>query len=107
MTTTIMTIPATNAVEITGFVMVTVDTAVVVTVLVTVEVTVLVTVETAVVVTVEVVVVVVVVVVAGVHGMWKYDATHFWMEGSGFGMPRYVANGLSLGLVHKLPLAIA
>ena len=93
-----ITIPTTNAVDIIGFVTVTVDTAVVVAVDVTVDVTVLVTVEvivlTAVVVTVEVVVVVVVVavdIVTGVYGMWKYDATTFCRVGSGVGMPRNAA----------------
>ena len=115
-TTTMITIPAISAVEITGFVTVTVDTAVVVTVLVTVLVTVEVTVDvvTAVVVTVEVVAVVVVVVVVvdvvvvvvtGVHGMWKYDVTHYWTEGSWFSRPMNAANcGY---LIHSEPLAIA
>ena len=65
-TTTIIAIPAISAVLITGFVMVTVDTAVVVTVLVTVLVTVEVTVEVVVVVVVVVVVTGVVVVIVGI-----------------------------------------
>ena len=62
----ITTIPATNAVDTIGFVMVTV------LIVVTVLVTVLVTVEV-VVVAVEVVIVVV---VTGVYGIWKYEAAH-------------------------------
>ena len=104
MTTTITTIPAINAVEITGLVTVTVDTAVVVTVLVTVLVTVEVTVDvvTAVVVTVEVVVV-----VTGVYGTWKYEATQACSCGSGFGMPMNTAYSCQYGLVQSEPLIIA
>ena len=116
MITTIITIPAINAVLITGFVTVTVDTAVVVTVEVTVLVTVLVTVDvvTAVVVTVEVVVVVVVVVevvvdvvVTGVYGTWKYEATQACNCGSGFGKPMNTAYSCQYGLVQSEPLTIA
>ncbi len=122
-TITITTIPAISAVDITGFVTVTVltavvvDTAVVVTVLVTVAVDV--TVETAVVVVVVVVVDVVVVtgvvvvvvvvvdVVTGVYGMWKYEATQACNCGSGLGKPIKTAHLWKYGLVQRLPLMIA